>query len=118
MEHDEGCTKIARVAQHAFKIHNVALRNTKIIADEGCGVNVHGQMQTTAFQNEIAENVILKGEVIFFARNAAADVALVKVRSLFASGIAEACMPKVGHFKLHGDTALASIVFQHPADEF
>ena len=61
---------MAGIAQHAFQIHDAALRQVEIIADADCGVNVYRKMQAAAFLNEITENVILKSAVIDFARNA------------------------------------------------
>ena len=36
---------VSRIAQHAFQIHDVALRQVEVVADPDRGVNVHGQMQ-------------------------------------------------------------------------
>ena len=77
-----------------------------------------GKMQTAAFLDEKAEDVILERAVFLFAGNASAHVALVKFLGLRAAGIAKGGGAEIGDLELHGDAASLGIVFQHLADEF
>src|SRR5438128_10368950 len=80
-------------------------------------MRVDRQMQPPSLAHQEAENVILKRAVLLLAGNSAAYKTLVDVLSLLARGIAEFCRAEVGHFELHGDSALLLIVFKHAAEE-
>src|SRR5579872_6195677 len=117
MNHHECCRSITRIAQNTFQIHDVALRKIEVIADADRGMNMHWQMQASAFLNQVAKDKVLEGAIFLLRRNAPTDEALVDIFGLRRTGIAESRGTEVGNFELHRNSAALGIIFQRAADE-
>ena len=117
MNENENGVFVARIANHVFKIQDIALAETEIVADTDGGMEMHWQFKFAGLIDQNAENVVLKQAVIFGGRNAAGMVLGINGVGLFARRIGEIKRAKVSGFKLDGNAAAFLIVGHGAADK-
>src|SRR5579871_3019348 len=78
---------------------------------------MNGQMQPSAFLDQVAKDEVLKHPVFPFGWDATDYIALVQVLSLRARRVAKRGRAEIRDFELHGNTAALGIVLQDLADE-
>src|SRR5580704_12211777 len=117
MDHDKCSAAVTGIAQHAFQIHDVALRKIEVVSDADGSMYMHRIRHPAAKRHEKAENKVLKRPVVFLAWNDARNVALINFLRLFAGGIGERRGPEVRDLKLHGDGAFFPVVREDTDDE-
>src|SRR5438128_10131202 len=103
MNENEGSVFVARIANNVFKIQDIALAETEIVANTDGGMEMHWQFKFAGLINHDAEKVVLKQAVMFGGRYAAGRVLQIDCVGLFASGIGKIKGAKVGGFKLDGN---------------
>jgi hypothetical protein len=105
MNHNEGSVGVTRVTKNVLEVHDIALGDIEVVPDAHRGVDVHRQVKAGAFFKEIAENKVLKAEVVFPSRHSLLAVLGIERRSLFAAGVPEVHGAEVGDLEFHGYAA-------------